>query len=62
MNDEPLYEIWGCYTDDEYIDPVFLEDVYSLKEAVITLKEYRTKRDFAAWILNKETGKIIKDV
>ena len=57
-----IYEIWAADLNSLYDDlptePVFMEDCFTLAEAVKARKEWQT-HDCAAWIQDKETGEII---
>lgn len=62
-NTIPKYEIWtadlnGLYHDMPASPPVFAEDCWTLEEARKARGEYQT-HDQAAWIQEKETGKLI---
>lgn len=59
----PKYEIWTADLNSLYHDmpypSVFAEDCWTLEEAYKARNEYQT-HDQAAWIQDKETGKIIQ--
>jgi hypothetical protein len=58
----PMFEIWGYDAEDVDNTPArFREDCFSLEEAVNARAEWQLNGR-AAWIIDKETGAIVKAV
>lgn len=60
---EPVYEIWSADLNSLYDDmpspEVFMEDCFSLEDAISVMKTYQN-HDTAAWIVDKNSRKIVK--
>lgn len=61
MANEPMFEIWGAYlSSDETSPATFLEDCYTIDEARKARDEWQSNPDQAAWIHDKDTGKVVQ--